>query len=94
MPTAAAIGALNFNSQLDDYDMAVFLSHPLYQPLGLTIAAATDSQASTDAVANNLVYTVVLMITMATVMILVNGDWTARVGRLRRITRRRTEVTA
>lgn len=28
LPAAAAITALNFNSMLDDYDMAVFLAHP------------------------------------------------------------------
>lgn len=85
MPTAMSIGALNFNSQLDDYDMAVFLAHPLHQPLGLTIAAATDGQASPDSVANNLVYTVVLMVIMATVMVLVNGKWGARLRRTQRM---------
>ncbi len=84
MPTALAIGALNFNSQLEDYDMAVFLAHPLYQPLGLTIAAATDATASTDSVANNLVYTVVLMAITATVMVLVNGNWGAKLRRVQR----------
>ena len=42
LPAAAAIAALNFNSMLDDYDTAIFLAHPLVQPLGLVIKANTD----------------------------------------------------
>lgn len=92
LPTALAIGALNFNSQLEDYDMAVFLAHPLYQPLGLTIAAATDATASTDAVANNLVYTVLLMVVTGTVMVLVNGQPGRRLrAAQRRLARRKDQ---
>ncbi|WP_139006209.1 ABC transporter permease [Arthrobacter crystallopoietes] len=73
LPTAAAITALNFNSLLDDYDTAVFLAHPLFQPLGLVIKANTDGAASVDAVANTFVYTVLLMIITGTTMYLVYG---------------------
>lgn len=73
LPTAAAIAALNFNSQLDDYDTAVFLAHPLYQPLGLQIKANTDGGADVNAIANTFVYTVLLMILMGLTMYLVYG---------------------
>ncbi|WDF35225.1 iron ABC transporter permease (plasmid) [Arthrobacter agilis] len=73
LPAAAAIAALNFNSQLDDYDTAVFLAHPLYQPLGLQIKANTDGGADVNAIANTFVYTVLLMILMGLTMYLVYG---------------------
>ena len=73
LPAAAAIAALNFNSLLDDYDTAVFLAHPLYQPLGLQIKANTDGGSGVDAIANTFVYTVLLMIVMGLTMYLVYG---------------------
>ena len=73
LPTAAAVTALNFNSLLDDYDTAVFLAHPLFQPLGLVIKANTDGSVSPDARANTFVYTVLLMIITAATMYLVYG---------------------
>lgn len=72
-PTAAAVAALNFNSLLDDYDTAVFLAHPLFQPLGLVIKANTEGAVNVDARANTFVYTVLLMIITGTAMYLVYG---------------------
>lgn len=89
LPTAAAIAALNFNSQLDDYDTAVFLAHPLYQPLGLQIKANTDGGADVNAIANTFVYTVLLMIIMGLTMYLVYG----RAGRRRQGKRRPGQAT-
>ena len=51
---------LNFNGMLSDYDLSVFLYHPLYQPLGIVVKAASDESASIDARAMGFVYTVVL----------------------------------
>ena len=62
LPAAAAIAALNFNSMLDDYDTAIFLAHPLFQPLGLVIKANTDGAEGVDGVSNTFVYTVLLMV--------------------------------
>ncbi|MBZ2194763.1 ABC transporter permease [Occultella gossypii] len=73
LPTALAVGALNFNSLLDDYDTAVFLAHPLFQPLGLVIKANTDGAVSLDARANTFVYTVLLMVITGVTMYLVYG---------------------
>ncbi|RPF28943.1 ABC transporter permease [Georgenia muralis] len=87
LPAAAAVLALNFNSLLDDYDTAVFLAHPLFQPLGLVIKANTDGTASLDARANTFVYTVLLMVITGLTMYLVYG-------RAARTRKRRTRLRA
>ena len=43
LPTVLAILALNFNALLTDYDMSVFLYHPLNQPVGVYIRTMTNS---------------------------------------------------
>lgn len=73
LPTAAAIFALNFNSLLDDYDTAVFLAHPLYQPLGLVIQANATGEVDINARANTFVYTVLLMIITGLTMYFIYG---------------------
>jgi iron(III) transport system permease protein len=73
LPTAAAIAALNFNSMLDDYDTAIFLAHPLFQPLGLIIKANTDGAEGVEGVSNTFVYTVLLMVITGLTMYLVYG---------------------
>ncbi|PTT63042.1 ABC transporter permease [Arthrobacter sp. HMWF013] len=73
LPAAAAITALNFNSMLDDYDTAIFLAHPLVQPLGLVIKANTDGAEGVQGVANTFVYTVLLMVITGVTMYLVYG---------------------
>ncbi|QCU77011.1 iron ABC transporter permease [Citricoccus sp. SGAir0253] len=73
LPPAAAVFALNFNSLLDDYDTAVFLAHPLFQPLGLVIKANTEGSVSLDARANTFVYAVLLMVITGLTMYLVYG---------------------
>lgn len=78
MPVAAAVFALNFISLLDDYDTAIFLSHPLYQPLGPVIHANAESTTDLNARANTFVYTVLLMILSTVAM------WLAYGGALRR----------
>ncbi|MCZ9882993.1 ABC transporter permease [Arthrobacter sp. B2a2-09] len=72
-PTAAAVAALNFNHLLDDYDTAVFLAHPLYQPLGIVIKNATSNDTLTDTTALTFVYTVILMAITGVTMWLVYG---------------------
>ncbi len=72
-PTVAAITALNFNSLLDDYDAAVFLYHPLAEPLGIAIKRSTEGEANLDAMSITFVYTVLLMIVQGVVLWLVYG---------------------
>ena len=78
LPAAAAIAALNFNSLLDDYDTAIFLAHPLVQPLGLVIKANTDGAEGVQGVANTFVYTVLLMVITGLTMYLVYGRTSRR----------------
>jgi iron(III) transport system permease protein len=73
LPTAAAITALNFNSLLDDYDAAVFLYQPLFEPLGIAIKASTEGENNLDSMSITFVYTVLLMIIMGVAMYLVYG---------------------
>jgi len=62
LPSTLAVLALNFNNTLADYDLTVFLYHPLYQPLGVVIKNSTDAQALADTRALTLVYSVILMV--------------------------------
>ena len=94
LPVAAAITALNFNSLLDNYDTAIFLAHPFYQPLGIFIYEATESDTLNDTTALTFVYTVLLMIISSIVLYLVYGrnntsSRNPRLRWLRRIFRRR-----
>jgi iron(III) transport system permease protein len=73
VPAATAIAALNFNSLLDNYDTAVFLSHPFHQPLGIFIQNATTSESINDTTALTFVYTVLLMLISGLVLWLVYG---------------------
>ena len=73
LPTVLAIFALNFNGLLGDYDMSVFMYHPLNKPLGVYIKSLTDSETNADNAALTFVYAVLMMIISALVMYLVYG---------------------
>jgi iron(III) transport system permease protein len=73
LPSTMAVLALNFNGLLADYDMTVFLYHPLFQPLGIVIKNSTDEQAKGDVMALALVYSVILMVISAITLYLVYG---------------------
>ncbi|SDD03636.1 iron(III) transport system permease protein [Paenibacillus sp. UNCCL117] len=73
LPSTLAVLALNFNGILADYDLTVFLYHPLYQPLGVVIKNSTDAQALADTKALTLVYSVVLMIMSTITLYFVYG---------------------
>lgn len=73
LPTVLAIFALNFNGLLGDYDMSVFMYHPLNKPLGVYIKSLTDSETNADNAALTFVYAVLMMIISAVVMYLVYG---------------------
>ncbi len=62
LPVVLSVVVLNFNSLLSEYDLSVFLCHPLFMPLGIVIKQATDETATIDAQAMAFVYTVVLMV--------------------------------
>lgn len=62
LPVVLSVVVLNFNSLLSDYDLSVFLYHPLFQPLGIVIKQSTDETATLNAQAMMFVYSVILMI--------------------------------
>ncbi|GAA4849750.1 iron ABC transporter permease [Paenibacillus vulneris] len=73
LPSTLAVLALNFNGILADYDLTVFLYHPLYQPLGIVIKNSTDAQALADTKALTLVYSVILMVMSTITLYFVYG---------------------
>lgn len=88
LPVAAAIGALNFNSLLDNYETAVFLAHPFHQPLGIFIYNATSSDTLNDTTVLTFVYTVLLMIISGIVLYVVYGGSSDRSKKTRRFRRK------
>ena len=73
IPSVLAVFALNFNSLLNDYDLSVFLYHPLFQPLGVFIKGLTDAQTVADNVTMTFVYSVIIMIISSIILYLVYG---------------------
>ena len=61
-PTMVAVVMLNFVNIIVEYDMTVFLYHPLYEPISTVIRAANDETASVNAISMVFVYSVLLMI--------------------------------
>ncbi|MFT4415759.1 ABC transporter permease [Fredinandcohnia humi] len=74
IPSILGVFALNFIDILPDYDLTVFLYHPLYEPLGVTIMNATGNSVAADTKALSLVYTVILMIINTVILALVYGN--------------------
>lgn len=83
-PAIMSIIILNFNGMLSDYDLSVFLYHPLYQPLGIVIKAASDESATIDAKSMSFVYTVVLMILSSIALYFGQGGGMERIRRWNR----------
>lgn len=74
LPSCMAILALNFNSLLSDYDLTVFLYHPLMKTLGIVIRnSASVSQATKDPQSVTLVYSVILMIISSVTLYFIYG---------------------
>ncbi|MBI5030415.1 MAG: iron ABC transporter permease [Chloroflexi bacterium] len=73
LPSVLAVIVLNANSLLADYDLTVFLYHPLLQTLGIVIKAASDETATVNAQAMSFVYAVILMVIAATALYVTRG---------------------
>lgn len=76
LPAVLSVVALNFNSLLSEYDLTVLLYHPLLEPLGPVIKAASDENASLSAQAMSFVYSVMLMILSSISLYFVYGKKT------------------
>lgn len=77
LPTMLALIALNFNTNLAEYNMSAFLYQPGWEPIGVVIRNNAAPTATIDGKAINLVYSVILMITSALALYLVYGRGTA-----------------
>lgn len=77
LPTALALFALNFNSNLSEYNMTAFLYPPGAPTLGIVIRSNADPMAKIDAKAVNLVYSVIIMAINAIIVYFVYGGGTA-----------------
>lgn len=73
IPSIMAIFALNFNALIQEFEMSVFLYHPLATPLGVEIRNLTTDSALGDNRATTFVYAVVLMIISAIVLYVAYG---------------------
>ena len=73
LPSTLAVLALNFNGHLADYDLTVFLYHPLLQPLGIVIKNSINQETNGDVKGLIFVYSVILMIISSITLYLVYG---------------------
>jgi len=74
LPSVLAIFALNFNGLLTEFDMSVFLYHPLHMPLGVQIQNLTMADvAQGDNTAITFVYAVLMMVVSSVVLYVVYG---------------------
>jgi iron(III) transport system permease protein len=73
LPTVLAVTALNFNGLLGDYDLSIFLYHPLHPTLGVFIKGLTEGQGNANGTALVFVYSVIMMAASAIVLYLVYG---------------------
>lgn len=73
LPTMLALIALNFNSNLAEYNMSAFLYQPGLEPIGVVIRTNASPTATIDGKAINLVYSVILMIVSSLALYFVYG---------------------
>lgn len=85
LPTALAVMALNFNSLLEEFNISVFLAHPVLQPLGVVIRNVTKGDTVKDSTVLVFVYAVLLMLVGAFVLWAVYGEHRTLKGLLRRL---------
>ncbi|MGV3244991.1 ABC transporter permease [Staphylococcus sp. 11261D007BR] len=76
LPTVLAVTALNINNLLQNFDVSLFLYHPLYEPLGVTIYNASNSPTLPNAPALSLVYSLLLMVINGIILYFVYGKGT------------------
>ena len=73
LPTALALCALNFNTNLSEYNMSAFLYPPGSETIGIIIKQNSSAVATLDSKAVNMVYSVILMLINSIVIYFVYG---------------------
>lgn len=72
-PTVLSVFLLNFIQQLAEYNVSVFLFHPMFQPLGVVLNTATSPDSSPEAQMLTFVYSVMIMAVSAAAIVFVYG---------------------
>ncbi len=72
-PTILSVFLLNVIGLLAEYNMSVFLFHPMYQPLGVVLNAATKTDALPEAQMLTFVYSVLIMAISTVIIVFVYG---------------------
>ena len=72
-PTILSVFLLNFIQQLAEYNVSVFLFHPMFQPLGVVLNTATSPDSSPEAQMLTFVYSVIIMIVSTATIVFVYG---------------------
>lgn len=72
-PAVLSVFLLNFIQQLSEYNVSVFLFHPMFQPLGVVLNVATSPDSTPEAQMLSFVYSVIVMIVSVLIIGFVYG---------------------
>ncbi len=72
-PAVLSVFLLNFIQQLSEYNVSVFLFHPMFQPLGVVLNVATSPDSTPEAQMLSFVYSVIIMIVSVLIIGFVYG---------------------
>jgi len=82
LPAVFSVIVMNFNALLLDYDLTVFLYHPIFEPLGVAIKAASEETATANSQAMSFVYTVIVMVISSLALYLTMGKGIEKIKHL------------
>lgn len=80
-PAVLSVFLLNFIQQLAEYNVSVFLFHPLFQPLGVVLNTATSPDSTPEAQMLSFVYSVIIMFVSVIIISFVYGRKNAVVSK-------------
>lgn len=72
-PEVLSVFLLNFIQQLSEYNVSVFLFHPMFQPLGVMLNVATGSDSTPESQMISFVYSVIIMVVSIVIISFVYG---------------------
>lgn len=72
-PEVLSVFLLNFIQQLSEYNVSVFLFHPMFQPLGVMLNVATGSDSTPESQMLSFVYSVIIMVVSIIIISFVYG---------------------
>ncbi|MDO4439429.1 MAG: iron ABC transporter permease [Eubacteriales bacterium] len=72
-PEVLSVFLLNFIQQLSEYNVSVFLFHPMFQPLGVMLNAATGADSTPESQMISFVYSVIIMLVSIVIISIVYG---------------------